>query len=53
MTGLYSSDEALAWASYPIADKEWTAVYEAELSQNQIIQEEMWNGPDLKSQIAG
>ena len=46
MTGLYSSDEALAWADYPIADKEWTAEYEEELRQNQIIQEEMRNRLD-------
>ena len=36
----------LALADYPIADKEWTAEYEEELRQNQIIEEEMQNRLD-------
>lgn len=36
-----SDNDAFAWADDPIADEEWTAEYEEDIRQNEMLEEKM------------
>ena len=46
-----SDDDAYAWADDPVADEEWTAIYEEEMRQREILEEEMLKRLDGTTQL--